>query len=116
MKRLITFNKIRDCLNFNILVNKMYNIGKVVFRHFNEKLYPFDRCELTTGKGWQSSISSWAKTFFLTSPWNWISPQKLGNTSQTINVSFIHLVLEPYLMFAFINERETYTAMQADSF
>lgn len=39
-------------------------------------------CELTTGKEWQSSISSWDKTFFLTSPWNWISPQKLGNNSQ----------------------------------
>lgn len=40
-------------------------------------------CALTTGKGWQSKIRSWDKTFFLTSPWNWISPQKLQNT-QTI--------------------------------
>lgn len=48
---------------------------------FNAKhRWEFLHCELTTGKGWQSSMSSWLKTFFLTSPWNWISPQKLDNS------------------------------------
>lgn len=37
-------------------------------------------CELTTGKEWQSSISSWFRTFFLTSPWNCSSPLKLRGT------------------------------------
>lgn len=37
-------------------------------------------CELTTGKEWHSSISSWFRTFFLTSPWNWSSPLKLWST------------------------------------
>lgn len=40
-------------------------------------------CELTTGKEWQSSISSWFRTFFLTSPWNWSSPLKLRSTQTT---------------------------------
>lgn len=34
-------------------------------------------CALTTGKGLQSRIRSWDKTFFLTPPWNWIRPQML---------------------------------------
>lgn len=44
-------------------------------------------CALTTGKGWQSRIKSWDKTFFLTSPWNWISPQKLKKHRSCYSVS-----------------------------
>lgn len=56
--------------------------GRQWFLHMTGIRRAFLGYVLTTGNGWQSSSSSWDKTFFLTVPWNWISPQKLRNTWQ----------------------------------
>lgn len=70
--------------------------------------------KLTTGKEWQSSINNWDKTFFLTSPWNWISPQKLGN-DKTHSQHGWFSTSSQYIMSTFVNDMETYTDTQARS-